>query len=403
MRVITCGVRWGGRQVASYAQISIENNVAILGTYNRNIGLFKSAKKGEYIALKDGFNIIALGIVAETAEDFTWRDIRDYFLDEEGTKGITEDEKEKLAIKIIENESYGFTLDDEITIITIENWIRIDPPIYYYMVMSTVSIKDPVTIQECEKRFKKGQLNSEEYKQEQVKLNLNIAKRLLGDVISDDNITNEDKEEKLQKSLNAIDIVFNFEEGNAEALSIQKTIKDYSTNVKTKEEKISLELQETLLSAFQKKAEELKKSNKYNFSIFFIIVGVFISALFVGVIYPVNSLIPYSTLPIHIFFFAKVTLSFTIGIAVFWIARFFNRRIHENNHLIEEYEYRVILLKSFKTLSHEFSDDMKNKYLNQIILKITSNPNYALAKHKDDKIPTELLDIIRYKDSITKD
>ncbi len=84
-----------------------------------------------------------------------------------------------------------------------------------------------------------------------------------------------------------------------------------------------------------------------------------------------------------------------------WIARYFNRRVHEDNHLKEEYEHRQILFNVFAGYSNSIISLSKNDTtpLLDLIVKtsntINKSPANSLNRKKGDNIPvTEVLEII---------
>ena len=86
-----------------------------------------------------------------------------------------------------------------------------------------------------------------------------------------------------------------------------------------------------------------------------------------------------------------------------WGVRYFNRRIHETVHLIEEYENKAIILMSFESYSERLkvlggSDQAALlKYTEKVSHIITESPTYALHRKKTDKIPIELLQFMNYQ------
>ena len=82
-----------------------------------------------------------------------------------------------------------------------------------------------------------------------------------------------------------------------------------------------------------------------------------------------------------------------------WGVRYFNRRIHETVHLIEEYENKAIILMSFESYSERLKvlggtdQAALLKYTEKVSHIITESPTYALHRKKTDKIPIELLQL----------
>ena len=86
-----------------------------------------------------------------------------------------------------------------------------------------------------------------------------------------------------------------------------------------------------------------------------------------------------------------------IMILLLWGTRYFNRRIHETVHLIEEYEHKAIVLKSFPSYSAQLKSlDTPEKtallkYTEKVSHIITESPTHALTRKKTDKLPMEFV------------
>ena len=86
-----------------------------------------------------------------------------------------------------------------------------------------------------------------------------------------------------------------------------------------------------------------------------------------------------------------------IMILLLWGTRYFNRRIHETVHLIEEYEHKAIVLKSFPSYSAQLGllDTPEKtallKYTEKVSPIITESPTHALTRKKTDKLPMEFV------------
>ena len=87
-----------------------------------------------------------------------------------------------------------------------------------------------------------------------------------------------------------------------------------------------------------------------------------------------------------------------IMILLLWGTRYFNRRIHETVHLIEEYEHKAIVLRSFAPYSVELASlDPSTektallKYTEKVSHIITESPTHALTRKKTDKLPMEFV------------
>ena len=164
-----------------------------------------------------------------------------------------------------------------------------------------------------------------------------------------------------------------------------------------KEELEKLQTPETILKFQQKqlsqiykdKANELTQSNKKFICYFLIISGGYM--LLLALLFFIHDL--PSNEELFAFIITKTTLTITFSLLVFWVARFFNRRIHENVHLIEEYQHRALLLETFDILTQSVNtNEHKKEILDKVILTLLKNPTYCLSRKKTDKVPTEIIE-----------
>ena len=95
---------------------------------------------------------------------------------------------------------------------------------------------------------------------------------------------------------------------------------------------------------------------------------------------------------------SPLVLTSPIMILLLWGTRYFNRRIHETVHLIEEYEHKAIVLKSFpsysaqlKSLDTSTEKTALLKYTEKVSHIITESPTHALTRKKTDKLPMEFV------------
>ena len=86
-----------------------------------------------------------------------------------------------------------------------------------------------------------------------------------------------------------------------------------------------------------------------------------------------------------------ITVSGTsIAGLILWIARYFNRRIHEDIHLKEEYEHRKILLEMFETYSKTIKDLSPNDtapmidFIKNVSNMVSKSPANSLNRKKGD-------------------
>ncbi|MCZ9955859.1 hypothetical protein [Brachyspira hyodysenteriae] len=87
----------------------------------------------------------------------------------------------------------------------------------------------------------------------------------------------------------------------------------------------------------------------------------------------------------------KIGLSslFISGI-LFWVTKYYNRRIHETVQLIEDYQHKSLVLKSFNSYSKEIERLSKDNpeflldYLRKVSSTINRSPALDLNKRKAD-------------------
>ncbi len=97
----------------------------------------------------------------------------------------------------------------------------------------------------------------------------------------------------------------------------------------------------------------------------------------------------------------NITTTSIVGL-ILWVARYFNRRTHEDIHMREEYNHRKILLKTFKlygeyikTLSPN-NDKPLLDFTEKTSSTINRSPANSLNRKKGDNIPiSETLEIIQ--------
>ena len=374
-RVITCGVRWGA-YASSYAELMTNNGVCILGYGNRGTELFRTTQKGDLLALKDGRNIIALAKPKldeneETIlEEITWGD----FFNNYSEQKLSEEEKKEQAKK------FGFLLNDKIDVITIEEWVLLETPIYYPIIQSTVSIKKEEAKKECINRFNETNVTSEEYKKRQIDFNLKKAQGLFSEYTE-----TKDDNEKLKLSseiLDSVMIVLRYDANNEIAKKIKFGIS----------QDISLEESTGNLSEIYKnKSKKLKLTNVFYIIAFIITIVAFIT---LAVCYIKNFDISNITKDnLIVFILTKGTIVSSIIASIFWLARFLNRRIHENVYLMEEYEYRALMFDSLQGLKDAFGEDLPSDVFSNIVNKVIENPAVSLMKkNKGNKKDIEYLE-----------
>lgn len=106
----------------------------------------------------------------------------------------------------------------------------------------------------------------------------------------------------------------------------------------------------------------------------------------------------------------KIGLSslFISGI-LFWVTKYYNRRIHETVQLIEDYQHKSLVLKSFNSYSKEIERLSKDNpeflldYLRKVSSTINRSPALDLNKRKADNSPVEdMKDILLQLGSLSK-
>ena len=375
-RVITCGVRWGA-YANSYAELMTNNGVCILGYGNRATELFRTTQKGDLLALKDGRNIIALAKPKldeneETikAEEITWGD----FFNDYSEQKLSDNEQQQKA------DYFGFLLEDIIDVITIEEWVLLETPIYYPIIQSTVSIKKEEIKNECINRFNETNVTSEEYKKRQIDFNLKKAQGLFSEYTE----TKDDNEKlKLSKELlDSIDVILRYDSKNEIANNLKDSIMTtYLVPKRTNK----------LSKIYKDKSKKLKLTNFFYIGFFIITILAFITF---SICYIKNFDISNITKDnLIVFIFTKGTIVSSIIASIFWLARFLNRRIHENVYLMEEYEYRALMFDSLLDLKDVFAKEMTKGILKNIVNKVIENPAVALMKkNKGNKKDIEYLE-----------
>ena len=116
-------------------------------------------------------------------------------------------------------------------------------------------------------------------------------------------------------------------------------------------------------------------------------------------IFGLPKLLPEETLTFWQHFSAGVLLTTPVVATLFWLTRYFNRRVHELIHLKEDYEHKylaMLVFDGFKETVKSYDEKVAHEYLMKVISTITENPTHCLSRKKTDKIPTtEIADIIK--------
>ena len=386
--IITCGIRWGSGN-PSFAELLLDNNIAILYAKKRGSSHFLNADKNDLIALKDGHGIIALGRFEKRQQDITWRKAIENYIDNVNGKYT---DKEIIEL----SEKYGFDLEAPILLIEVEEWIMMNPPIYYHIRQSTVIIKQNHVIKECNDRFKQSQLDTEQYndrlstqdinQKKVIEYHINITNALIQDSIM--STEKKDKVELLNQALIEIQHVLDIEPKNQKAGLLQQKI-----NKLLLENNDRKAVQNKIGELFDRKARKLREANICYISLFISTVLILIGGL---IFYMIKN--PDTDQNIVALIVTKITTMSTIIVGIFWIAKFFNRRIHENVHLIEEYEFRALLFESCQYINVLEGYDEK-QYLEKVIEVASSKINFN--SKKGDNIPIEFLEKLNLMKNIS--
>lgn len=108
-KVFSCGTSWKSRG-ASYFDLFIDNNVAILGSGNHNIESFRKLKPRDLVAAKSGHYLLAIAeVISDEAEYLLWENY------------IGNDEINK----------YQVPPKADIDIVYVKKWFKFEEPIYY--------------------------------------------------------------------------------------------------------------------------------------------------------------------------------------------------------------------------------------------------------------------------------
>ena len=386
-RVITCGVRWGAT-ANSYADLMTNNGVCVLATNHGSKNLFRSIGEGDLIALKDGRNIIALGkpliidnSITARLNNTTWKGFFNNTLNL-NLSAEQLDEKEK---------EFGFSVYEEIDLIFIEEWLILDTPIYYPLVQGTVTIRDEYVKQECINAFNGNRISPEEYIVREVSSNLNKAQLLFSEYMVIPN-TDIRKINMLDELLGSIDIVLNYEPDNeiVKKMKISITKKDQQIEEKSKE----------LAETYKKKANLLLASN-----VVYIIAFIATLSVFIGFSTDHIKTFEITSIPkdiLIVFIVTKGFIASSMILSVFWVARFLNRRIHENVYLIEEYKYKALMFDSLQNLKDVFGEKNADEVFKNVIEKIIENPAINLVKIKDKKSDITLKNIKEIAETVNE-
>ena len=157
---------------------------------------------------------------------------------------------------------------------------------------------------------------------------------------------------------------------------------------------------------FKSKADELEKQRegyaKWYVGMIFISIGIII----VCVLLNIFGLPKFFGKPLTFWehFSTGVLLTTPVVATLFWLTRYFNRRVHELIHLKEDYEHKylaMLVFDGFKETVKSYDENAAHEYLMKVISTITENPTHCLSRKKTDKSPmTEAIELVKSVSSI---
>ena len=230
------------------------------------------------------------------------------------------------------SDKYSFALDHVVSYLEVEEWRLMNPPIYYPSRQASVIIHQKDIIKECMNRF--------------------------------NSFSEEDKQQQQQA----------YEQQQQEQEEQQQHKKDIGK----------------IKNRFSKKANKLRMVN-----VFYLLLFLSVTVTYLYFLIDLFSDISTLNISTPLDYFIKATLSIMITTIVFWIAKFFNRRTHENVHLIEEYEHRSILWNTLELFQSTIDCPIhKNELRHKIVSALVENPTRWLSRNKADKVPTDIQTIM---------
>ena len=153
-----------------------------------------------------------------------------------------------------------------------------------------------------------------------------------------------------------------------------------------------------LAGYFDLKAQDLEDEKEIFEKKFITMIG--ISILFLAISIGLNMWKANWTLTIDSIAQGMV-ITTPIMVLLLWLTKYYNRRLHETIHLIEEYKHKSIVLYSFKAYSERLEtlggDDKTPllDYTQKVSTTINQSPTHALTRKKTDKIPTgEIVELL---------
>ena len=173
-------------------------------------------------------------------------------------------------------------------------------------------------------------------------------------------------------------------------MKISITKKDQQIEEKSKE----------LAETYKKKANLLLASN-----VVYIIAFIATLSVFIGFSTDHIKTFEITSIPkdiLIVFIVTKGFIASSMILSVFWVARFLNRRIHENVYLIEEYKYKALMFDSLQNLKDVFGEKNADEVFKNVIEKIIENPAINLVKIKDKKSDITLKNIKEIAETVNE-
>lgn len=333
-KVFTCGVRWGNG-ATSFKDILLDHSIALLGVEANNANSFSRIKKGDLIVIKDGYNITHVAEALSIPKKKTWG-----------------------SISNVDFDKYDFDTNTEIYIVAVLMWLDIRNKN-----IRIQSIDTGFQSQNTDINVKIAQEYNKLLQDKSIEL---LRKQAL--ILRDRAF--EDAEEKLKsfdERYNSFDTLYT---------SLEKK---YQEKLQPLEEK--LKIQEW--SGFYK--EKIGNLNKTNFeNKFHISVCINIGIVILGIVIQFIPNIWNITLPDLLRIILGVSF-FSISLFMLWITRYYNRRLHEVIHFIEEYDHRRIVLDMYQF----FKDDLGTDTVILHNLIISSPSKILEKKNKNDATPID--------------
>ena len=349
--IFTCGVTWG-QDGANYKDIILDKNIAILASDFSGSNTFRAIKSGDLIVIKEGTKITYIGEAIDRATQKKWS-----FL-------ISENEYEKYV-----DGKYN------IDILPVLFWMPIDPPIIYKTQQACVKIQQPNIINQINKYYEK---KVNEYSNELLrKLVKQTNPVFVEDILQ--------QKELIHKWVDKIGVL----KSQAEQL------------VGKISEKAVEHENEKLATYFKLKVTDLKTELKgfENWFKWILIINI----VFIIIMIVIQALMTDLAIEIRIFLSVSMV---SVSLILFWLARYYNRRMHETIQLKEEYEHKELVLNSSAAYSinlQGYDKELQHDFVKKISEIITHSPASNMNKKKIDPTPIDDLEKIVHMVTQVKD